>query len=400
MTLNDPRKDPRTDPLQILVLGAGYAGVLTAQRLAKRLHAEEVVVTVVSAFEEFVERPRLHQIAAWQRVPRLALADLFAGLPVRRRTALVAAIDTAHRRVVLADGTHLAYDTLVVGLGSQIDAARTPGAAEHAVVLTDAAAAEGAAARTAALAKARGTVVVCGGGLTGIEIAAELAETWPDLTVRLVSSAEAGGWLSARGRAYLGTTLDRLGVERVRGRVARVEAGVVHLEDGTALTCDEVYWAGGFRASPLVAEAGLAVDRAGRAVVDRTLRSVSHPEVFVVGDAAAVPGPWGDALAMGCRTGTFTGPTAAERIVADLTGRESRPLRFRYLHECLSLGRRQGLVQLLDAEGRPHERILTGRLAMAYKDATLNGAKVLFRHPAPVLRKRATARTARTRLAA
>jgi NADH dehydrogenase FAD-containing subunit len=91
---------------------------------------------------------------------------------------------------------------------------------------------------------------------------------------------------------------------------------------------------------------------------------------------------------MGCRTGAFTGPGVADVIAARLAGRTPKPFRYRYFHECISLGRKRGLVQFLAADETPHERILTGRRAIAYKNATLNGVQVLFRWPGPYFSRR------------
>ena len=77
----------------------------------------------------------------------------------------------------------------------------------------------------------------------------------------------------------------------------------------------------------LARASGLAVNAGGRAVVDTTLRSVSHPDVYVIGDAAAAPGAWGEQLAMGCRSGGFTGPQVADIVAARLAGREPKPFR-------------------------------------------------------------------------
>jgi hypothetical protein len=60
-----------------------------------------------------------------------------------------------------------------------------------------------------------------------------------------------------------------------------------------------------------------------------------------------------------------------------------RPFRYRYVHECISLGRRHGLVQFLAADETPKRQVLTGRPAIAYKNATLNGARLMFRWPGP-----------------
>ncbi len=283
----------------------------------------------------------------------------------------------------------LGYDTLVYALGSNIDLADMPGAADHASSLTGWGAAGALHERLDEVAAARGTVVVCGGGLTGIETAAELAESFPALRVRLVSSAQPGGWFSVKAQAYLRTVFADLAVEVTDGvHIAEVGPGGLSLAGGGSIPFDECVWAGGFAVPTLAADVGLRVDGAGRALVDSSLRSLSHPDVYVIGDAAAIAGKWGDALAMGCRTGTFTGPQVADTIARRLTGREPKPFRFRYHHECVSLGRRHGVVQFLRADGTTKDRILTGRAAIAYKNMTLLGALLLFRRPGPYVARR------------
>jgi NADH:ubiquinone reductase (H+-translocating) len=231
-----------------------------------------------------------------------------------------------------------------------------------------------------------GIVCVCGGGLTGIEVATELAESFPALRVRLVSPREPGVWLSRKGRSYLHRVFDDLGIDlRTGGRVTSVERDLLTTDEGGTVPFDLCVWAGGFSVTSLARESGLAVNADGRVLVDSTLASTSHPDVYAIGDAAAVAGDWGEQLAMGCRTGGFTGPHVADVIAAQLTGRSPQKFSFRYLHECISLGRRQGLVQFLHRDQRPTNRVLTGRAAVLYKNATLNGAHLLFRCPGPYL---------------
>ncbi|HEX6443639.1 MAG TPA: FAD-dependent oxidoreductase [Streptosporangiales bacterium] len=376
----------------VLVLGAGYAGLVAAKRLARQVHADEVTVTLVTAFPDFVERPRLHQVATGQRIRPVPVAGFLAGTGVRLVVASVTDIDLAGRTVAaVRDGEPevIPYDTLVYALGSNIDVARVPGVAAHAHSLVGRDAADRVQVRLHEVAEREGRVVVCGGGLTGIEIATEVAEYSPALRVTLVSGSEPGAWLSGKARAYMRRAFDDLGV-RVRSgaRVREVHADAVELDDGRRVPFELCLWAGGFRVPALARTSGLAVNSEDRALVDETLESVSHPGVYVIGDAAAVAGSWGTELAMGCRSGGFTGPQVADVIAARLAGREPKPFRFRYVHECISLGRRHGLVQFLDADETPKTRILTGRAAIAYKNMTLNGAKLLFRHAGPVLARR------------
>jgi NADH dehydrogenase FAD-containing subunit len=373
---------------RVVIIGAGYAGIPAAVRLANQVHPDEVEVTLVSATETFVERPRLHQLAVGQPIRQVPLTDFVSRAGVRLRIARVTGLDLAGHRVHTADGRPVDYDTLVYALGSNVDLSTVPGVAEHAAALTGPEAAYRLREQLAALPDGA-AVTVLGGGLTGLETVAEIAESFPALRTRLVSATDPGARLSERGRRYLERALADLGVTvRTGDRVVEVRPDRLLTADGTSIVHQLCVWAGGFSVPTLARDSGLAVNAQDRAVVDRTFRSVSHPDVFVIGDAAAVPGPWGDQLAMGCRTGSFTGPIAADAIAAELTGQAPRPFRYRYFHECISLGRKHGVVQFLHADESRRNFVLTGRAAIAYKNAVLDGARFLFPRPGPVLARR------------
>ncbi|GLY67581.1 NAD(P)/FAD-dependent oxidoreductase [Amycolatopsis taiwanensis] len=376
----------------VVVLGGGYAGLPAAKRLARQVRHDEVSVTLVTAFPDFVERPRLHQMATGQQVEIVRIADYLERTPVRLVIGSATRIDLAGRTVTVTGSSGsrvVSFDTLVYALGSNVDVASVAGVAENACSLVGTEVAAEVSSGLRAVAERAGRVAVCGGGLTGIEIAAEVAEFFPALDVTLVSRDAPGGWLSDKAQTYLARTFDHLGVAvRTGSRVREVQSGHLTLDDGDRIPFDICLWAGGFRVPTLARDSGLAVNGEDRVLVDKTLESVSHPGIYAIGDAAAVPGPWGCELAMGCRTGGFTGPKVADILAARLAGRAPEPFRYRYIHECISLGRKHGLIQFLNADESPKQRILTGRRAIAYKNMTLNGAKILFRHTGPALARR------------
>jgi NADH dehydrogenase len=127
---------------------------------------------------------------------------------------------------------------------------------------------------------------VVGGGLTGIQTAAETAERYPAAAITLVSSGPLGSEVPEKARSYIRTALGRLGVEIMdeKYRVTAVEPGRVRW-DGGELEADLVAWTAGFTPSALAREAGLEVTGTGQVTVDTTLRSVSHP-------VAVMPRPW------------------------------------------------------------------------------------------------------------
>jgi NADH dehydrogenase len=360
--------------LHIVVLGGGYSGLVAAKLAARWTDAE---VTLVNATDRFVERVRLHQLATGQRLRDRPLEDLLDGTGVRLVVGWVTAIDAGNRTVRLGD-ENLRYDMLIYALGSQAGPVSVPGVAEHAHSVSTFAEAERLRERLTV----SQTVAVVGGGLTGIEAAAELAEAHPQVKVKLVTSGALGAALSQRAQQYLRRTFDRLGVEvRDEVSVQEVQADGVLLADDEHIAADTVVWTAGFRVSDLARDAGFAVDGNGRMVVDQSMCSVTHPEVYAVGDAAATRHPSGQELRMACATGLPSAQHAARSIAAKLSGREPRELRFRYVNQCISLGRRDGLIQFVRADDSPVERVLTGRAAALYKEAVVRGTILFERHP-------------------
>ncbi|HKS51532.1 MAG TPA: FAD-dependent oxidoreductase, partial [Pseudonocardiaceae bacterium] len=341
-------------------LGAGYAGLAAANRIAER--AQHAQVTLVNARAQFVERVRLHQVAAGQQVREYPLRERLRGTGIQLVVGRVQELDLGRRQVLLDSATETAavdYDTLVYALGSAAD---TSHVAEHAYPVADLDSARELGKRVPDLATENGVLAVVGGGLTGIETATELAESYPQLRVRLVTAGQPGGWLSARGREHLQRVFDRLGIEVwPDATVTKVGPDGVVLADGATIDAGLTVWATGFVAPVLARQAGLAVDANGRILVDDTLRSRSHPEIYAVGDSAAAHRAGGQLLRMSCAAGLPTGRCAAAAITARLAGRQPRPLRFRYVIQCISLGRRDGLIQFVHPDDTPHETVVTGR---------------------------------------
>ncbi|MFC4061035.1 NAD(P)/FAD-dependent oxidoreductase [Planomonospora corallina] len=362
---------------RIVVLGAGYAGATVAGRLARRLRREDAAITLVNAEPDFVERVRLHQLAAGQDLEPRPLREMFAGTGVEPRIAEVTGVDAGRRTVAVAgaDGTgELAYDTLVYALGSGWDTQGVPGVAEHAHEIAGRSGALRLRERLARLGAGQAVVVV-GGGPAGLEAAAEIAEARPDLDVALAARGGLGDWLSPKGRGHLRKVFGRLGVTvHEHAAVTAVGADRVTTADGRTVPAAVTVWATGFAVHPIARATALEVTGTGRIVVDGTMRSVSHPEVYAVGDAAMVTGPGGKPLRMSCASGTPTAWQAADAIAARLTGGRLPNTSIRYFNQCVSLGRREGLIQYVTADDRAVRATLTGRLAAVYKELVCRGA--------------------------
>ncbi|MGA5315512.1 NAD(P)/FAD-dependent oxidoreductase [Streptomyces pseudogriseolus] len=387
---------------RIIVLGAGYAGASAAGRLARRLHRDDVSLTLVNAEPDFVERVRNHELATGRELPHRPLADLLAGTGVELKVARVTAVDVDRKVVTVTGDTggtggsgaeELAYDTLVYALGSRWNDHGVPGAAEHAYEIAGRAGALRVRDRLAGLTAGQ-PVVVVGGGLTGLEAATEIAESRPDLDVTLAASDGLGDWLSPKGRGHLRAVFARLGITaRENAQVTAVEAGRVVTADGTVLPSALTVWTAGFAVHPIARATTLEVGDTGQIVVDGTMRSVSHPDVYAVGDAALVQGPGDKPLRMSCATGTPTAWQAADAIAARLTGGKLPHVPLRYFNQCVSLGRKDGLIQYVTADDRAVNAALTGRFAALYKELICKGAAWGVAHPTvglPSRRRRIT----------
>ncbi|WP_371496988.1 FAD-dependent oxidoreductase [Kitasatospora sp. NBC_00374] len=350
----------------IVVIGAGYAGLSAATRAGRRHR-----VTLIAPESRFLHRVREHETAAGRREHRPALDRVIRGRRVTHLRARVTGLDLTARKVLLDTGEAVPYDTLVYALGSRTAGRSVPGVAEHALTAERASEIR----RRLAEAPAPGTVAVVGGGATGIELAAELAEAHPAWQVRIVAAGQVGGWFSAKGRGHVLRVFDRLGVRlHEHTEVTAVTADGLSTTDG-AVPADVVAWAASMEPHPLAAEAGLTVDPAGRAVVDAYLRSVSHPEVYVIGDAAAVTVPGTGTLRMGCATAQPMGRYLGRRLARGTSG----PFAFRYGVQCLSLGRGDGLVQLIHGDDSMRPGAVTGALARLTKAAIVNGVVLALR---------------------
>jgi len=363
---------------RVVVVGGGYAGVIAAQRIARR-GVRLAEVTLVNASDTLVNRIRLHEVAAGSAPVRRPLARLLHGTGAALRVAKVERIDAVRKRLTLrsADGSgdSLDFDFLVLATGSVTDVSAVPGIAEHAHTL---AGHEAALALREAAARG-GRLIVCGGGATAVEAAAELAERFSATSPRAkaalrVQLVTRGKILTAAGgtaRAHALVALARLGAEVIEdASILAVERDAVVTAGGVRLPFDACLWAGGFVAAPLARDSGLPVDARGQVAASATLAAsaAALPWLYVAGDAGSVSGHDGAPLEMSCKCALPTGATAAASVLATLLGLRPEPLRFGDSGMCVSLGRRDAAVHLRRRDGSDTGRIYRGRLGAFIKE--------------------------------
>lgn len=361
-------------PQRVVIIGGGFGGLAAA----KALRGTDTLVTVVDRSNHHLFQPLLYQVATAGLAPSDIAEPIRSVLARQRNTSVrlgeVTAIDKAAKRVAVRsdDGpeTWLEYDYLVVAAGVKHAYFGNDAWAEHAPGLKTigdaleirrrlltaferAEWAEDEATRRALL-----TFVVVGAGPTGVELAgavAEIAFSTLRRDFRHVDTREARVVLVEASPAVLGAypeglqdsarrQLEGLGVEvRTGTRVSNVDATGVTL-DGEPLPAATVLWAAGVQASPLAAQLGVELDRAGRVPVASDCTIAGHPEVFVVGDMALFIGPDGAPLPGVAPVAQSQGRHAAKCIAADLAGSPRRPYRYLDKGSMATIGRSRAVL--------------------------------------------------------
>lgn len=355
----------------VVVVGAGFGGLAVARSLRRA----DVDVTLVDQHNYHTFQPLLYQVATAglgsEDVAHQVRGIVRAHRNVRFRLGRVERLDLEGRHVHLDDGAVLPFDSLVLAAGSVYGDHGIPGVREHAYVLKsvhEAAALrshvlrqfEAAACEPEAADDGRLTFLIAGAGPTGVEMAGALVELfrvlrrdYPELASarpRVVMVEPTDAVLAPYGprtRAYAERTLRRRGVDiRLRTGVTRAEPHQVELSDGSVVPSRTLIWAAGVRANPLADRLGIEVDRGGRVPVTDRLHLAEHPDVFVIGDMAGVPGaaerPYPQVAQVAIQMGKHVGHVLRAR----LAGREPRPFRYADRGQMAIIGRGAGVAEL------------------------------------------------------
>jgi NADH dehydrogenase len=364
---------------RILVLGAGIAGLLFTLRLSGKVARESVQITLVDEADTFTVRPRLHEFATNQRVFNRPFSQILRKTQVQFLQGRVTSLDPSQHRVTVQDQQQqheLTYDYLVYALGSMTDRQNVPGVEQYAYSLSARGpfSASALRERLPEIGARGGQVVVCGGGATGIETAAQVASVYPQIKVSLVTEGSLALFWNKSVADVIRRRLVSLGVEIVdQSTVRAVRAQSVVLDQGHELACDLCIWTAGFVVQPQAREAGLAVNERDQILVDPFLRSVSHPQIYAIGDAASpVEDPGVSHVRMSAFTASIMGAHGADCLSAILVGKTPKPLSFAYLAQAIALGQRHAIFFTLSPDDRPRPPYITGWLGALTREAVVN----------------------------
>lgn len=346
--------------MRLVIIGAGFAGMyaaLSAARLRdiRGVTPEELEIALVSPEPTLVVRPRLYEPNP--ETLTASLLEVFNAIDVVYVRGSAETVDANSRTVGIAtrEGGRksLSYDRLVVASGSRLFRPNIPGLAEHSFSvdsLDDAVALDkhlhGLAKRPAT--NGRNTVVVVGGGFTGIEAATEIPARLRgifgnDVQTRVIIVDRNNAIAPDMGpdsRPVIDDALRKLGVEtRLGVGVASLDKSGVTLSSGEHIGTETVIWAAGIRAAPLTEQFTAERDNSGRLLVDRDLRVPGVPGVFATGDAArAACDDDGNFALMSCQHATRMGAFAGNNAAAELLGVPTKPYHQKAYVTCLDLG--------------------------------------------------------------
>ncbi len=343
---------------RILIVGAGFAGMwsaLSAARLIDEAGRADVEVTLIAPDPHLHVRPRLYEEGPENM--KAPLTEIFDTVGVKFVQGTVGQIHTDRREVTGRDAQGhaftMAYDRLVLATGSKLFRPEIAGLAEHAFSVDQIDEAVALETHIRNLVQqpdtpARNTVVVAGGGFTGIETAAEMparlrAVLGEDTQVRVVvveRNEAIGPDLGPGPRPVIETALRDLGVTWLLGQgVTAVDANGVTTADGTRIESKTVIWTAGVRASALTAQIPAQRDAAGRLYVDSNLAVEAVPGVYATGDvASAATDDEGNRTLMSCQHAMNLGRSAGHNAAADLLGLETIAYSQPKYVTCLDLG--------------------------------------------------------------
>jgi len=367
-----PRDDGTLTPPRVVIVGAGFAGLYAA----KALRRAPVAVTVVDRTNYHLFQPMLYQVATAALDTSEIASPIRSILRRQRNTAVlmaeVANVDLAARVVRCTEGHELPYDYLILAPGTRHSyfghdewEAAAPGiktaddaeeVRRRVLLAFEAAEVEADAERRRALL----TFVVVGGGPTGVELAGALAEIRQfalrrdfrriDPRAATVMLLEGGRQLLPSYPAHLGDrardALRQLGVD-VRTETLVTEVRADHVSAGKlSIPTRTVVWAAGNRASPLLQTLGVPLDRMGRVLVTPECTVPGHPEVFVLGDAAACAAGNGRMLPGLCPVAIQQGRYAADTIRRQQAGKPRTPFRYTDRGQLAVIGRGRGVADI------------------------------------------------------
>jgi NADH dehydrogenase FAD-containing subunit len=359
---------------RIVIAGGGYAGLFAAARLSQ---SSGMKVTVVDASPHFTERVRMHEYLAGRTLQTHSYREICKTMGFEFIQGLITKLQPDQQSLMVegAEGSRaVTYDWLLYALGSRTRLAPDiPGLDHHAFRLDAGSSLNQARQRLAALVEGR-TVTILGAGLSGLEAATEIKEAYPNLHVALWNAGPAFQNYAPGAAREIRTVLEKLGISlHEERRAVRVREDAVQAADESWHTSAFTLNCLGLEVPPLARDSGIRTNDKGQIQVDPFLRSLSHPNILALGDAAELDSRSALFQRMSCAAACPMGTYAADMLQRLQSGRKLLPFRFGFTARCVSLGRKAAIVQLVTERDEPRRIYIRGPVAVWIKEMICQG---------------------------
>jgi len=354
---------------KVVILGAGYGGLITAKRLEKLLNSGEADVTLINKHDYHYLTTQLHKVAvqtASDRQIAMPISELVNPHKTHFLRAAVSSVDTDKQLVHLESGASIEYDYLLISLGFEVQTFGTPGIKEHAFEIRSfksSKAIYNQIIKQFNLYKedqdpSRLTFVVAGGGFTGIEMIGELIDGLPKLckeydisyeNVKIIGIEAAPSiipFFPEQSILYTEEFFKKHNVELITAKkILGCTPEMVHLEGGINVPTRTLIWSCGVKGNTIVHNWGLPIER-GKIVVDSTLRVKGKSNIFSIGDCSLFMTDEKKALGPTAQVALQEAEVCAKNIAAAVRGQELTPFHYHHKGSVASLGLRAavGLV--------------------------------------------------------
>lgn len=358
----------------IVIIGAGYAGVHAAKRLAKKYKRDEsVIITLIDRHSYHTMMTELHEVAAHRVEPdaiQFDLRKLFNRTKVKLVTDNVTHVDHETKRVETEQGS-FPFDHLILGMGAEPNDYGIPGIKENGFTLwswedavrlrehIEKTVHKAAMIHDEEIRKAMLTFVVCGAGFTGVEMIGELYE-WKkrlaknnkiapdDITLYIVeASATILNMLDRKNADRAESYLTKRGVKVLKSSpVTKVETDGILLESGEKIPTHTLIWTAGVQANSDTKEYRMTAGQTGRLKVNEYMEAEDFEDVYVVGDLAYFEEEKDQPTPQIVQAAEQTAATATKTIIAKISGGEKVPFKGKYDGFMVSIGARYGVANL------------------------------------------------------
>lgn len=359
----------------IVIIGAGYAGVHAAKKLAKKYKRDDSVsITLIDRHSYHTMMTELHEVAAHRVEPsaiQFDLRKLFNRTKVKLITDNVTKVDHDAKTVTTEHG-EFAYDYLILGMGGEANDFGTPGVKEHGFTLwswedavrirhhLEEVVKRASLERDPEKRRAMLTFTVCGSGFTGIEMIGELIEWKYRLAKESKLDEEEIGLYVVEAAASILNMLDRKSADKAEkylnkkgvkllknSPIVEVKEDGVVLKSGETLPTHTLIWTAGVKANSDTKDYGVPAARAGRLKVNEFMEAENLENVYVIGDLAYFEEEEGKPTPQIVEAAEQTGVTAAKSIIAEINNGQKEAFEGKYHGTMVSIGARYGVANLM-----------------------------------------------------